>query len=193
MSLLDTIIQAHGGGAVQQIGAQLGLAPEQTTSALSALVPALAAGVQQQAQNPNGLSALLSALSSGQHQQYVDNPSTLAAPQTTEDGNAILGHIFGSKDVSRQVATQAAAHTGLGEDVLKRMMPMAAALVMGALARHVGGAAATGTSTMPGLGSAFTPGAGSSLMNVLNATLQHGEGSSLAGSVTSMLGKFLQR
>ena len=35
----------------------------------------------------------------------------------TDDGNAILGHIFGSKDVSRGVANQAADLTGIGGDI----------------------------------------------------------------------------
>ena len=43
----------------------------------------------------------------------------------------ILGHPLGSKDVSRQVASRAAAQTGLSADVLKRMLPLAATLMMG--------------------------------------------------------------
>ena len=40
MNILDTIINAQDGGAVQQLGSQFGLGAEQTTSALSALLPA---------------------------------------------------------------------------------------------------------------------------------------------------------
>jgi hypothetical protein len=47
------------------------------------------------------------------------------------DGNGILGHILGSKDVSRQVAAQASARTGIGADVLKKMLPLVATLAMG--------------------------------------------------------------
>jgi hypothetical protein len=60
MSLFDSILSA-GGGAVQELGSQLGLGSEQTASALSALVPALAAGVQQHAQTPGGLASLMAA------------------------------------------------------------------------------------------------------------------------------------
>jgi hypothetical protein len=42
-----------------------------------------------------------------------------------------LGHILGSKDVSRQVAAQASTRTGISELVLKQMLPAVATLAMG--------------------------------------------------------------
>ena len=42
MNILDAIVNAQDGAAVRQLGSQVGLAPDQTTAALSALVPALA-------------------------------------------------------------------------------------------------------------------------------------------------------
>src|SRR5262245_14100584 len=102
MDILEAIRGAQGGGAVQQLGQQFGLKDDQVSSALSALVPALAAGFQQNMSNPQGLDGLLGALSGGQHQRYVDDAGALAHPDTVTDGNAILGHVFGSKDVSRR-------------------------------------------------------------------------------------------
>jgi hypothetical protein len=112
MNILDSIINAGNGAAVRQIGSQLGLYDAQTAAALSALVPAVSAGLRQNAQTPDGLSGLLGALSGGAHQRYVENPAVLADAETIADGNGILGHIFGSKDVSRQVATSAAQSSG---------------------------------------------------------------------------------
>ena len=185
MNMLNAILGAQNGAAVSQIGSQLGLAEGQTTAALGALVPALAAGFQRNAQSAGGLENLLGALAGGRHAQYLDNPATLGDPDTIADGNGILGHVFGSKDVSRQIANQAAAETGIGADVLKRMLPMAAALVMGTLARQ---------SSAPE--SALVPGAGGSaagLMNLLTSTLdQHRQGSMLQ-SVMSTLGGVLSK
>jgi hypothetical protein len=185
MNLLDTIMSAENGAAVRQIGSQLGLGPEQTSSALAVLVPALAAGFQRNTQTPGGLDSLLSALTKGGHARYVDDPSMLAGPDAIADGNGILGHIFGSKDVSRQVARTAAARTGVGEEVLKRMLPMAAALMMGTFARQ--GAALT-----PGQGSAPTkPGGG--IMDLLGATLDRNRDGSLVDDVMGMLGGLVGR
>jgi hypothetical protein len=44
-----------------------------------------------------------------------------------------LGHLFGSKELSRAVAQQAAAQTGIGQDILKQMLPVLASTIMGGL------------------------------------------------------------
>ena len=52
----------------------------------------------------------------------------------------LLRHlVLGSKDVSRQVASQASAQTGLGADLLKQMLPVMAAMAMGAIGKHTAG------------------------------------------------------
>ncbi|HUR21588.1 MAG TPA: DUF937 domain-containing protein, partial [Vicinamibacterales bacterium] len=109
---------------------------DQVTTALSALMPALAAGFQQNIQSQDGLQDLMAALQSGNHGQYIDDPASLADQSALADGNGILGHIFGNKDTSREVATRAAAQTGLSATVLKRLLPLAATLMMGAFARR---------------------------------------------------------
>ncbi len=63
----------------------------------------------------------------------------LGNTDTITDGNGILGHLFGSKDVSRNVATRASANTGIGADILKKMLPMVASLAMGALSQKAAG------------------------------------------------------
>jgi hypothetical protein len=54
-------------------------------------------------------------------------------PQGVADGNGILGHLFGSKEVSRAVAKQAEAATGIGQEILKQMLPVIASTLMGGL------------------------------------------------------------
>jgi hypothetical protein len=54
MDMIDLIRGAQGGGAVQQLGQQFGLEESQVSSAISALVPALAAGFQEQRIEPTG-------------------------------------------------------------------------------------------------------------------------------------------
>lgn len=183
MDLLETILNAKGGSAVQQLGDQMGLDQNQTVAAVSQLVPALAAGLQHNASQPGGLEALLGALSGGEHQQYINDPSRLSATETIQDGNGILGHIFGSKDVSRQVATQASANTGISADVLRKMLPLVATLAMGALSHR---------RAAPLPGSPQTADGG--LMGMLGPLLGSNQagGSSLAGDVMSMLGRALR-
>ena len=142
MNLLETILAAQNGGAVQQLGQQFGLGEEQTTAALSALVPALAAGFSRNVQQEGGLDSLAAALSGGRHSQYLDDPGTLQQADTVADGNGILGHIFGSKDVSRQVATRGRADAASSRSILKKMLPIVAAMVMGGRSRQASAPAA---------------------------------------------------
>ncbi len=184
MNILDTIMNAQGGAAVQQLGSQLGLGQDQTTAALSALLPALAGGVQNNIQHEGGLGALMAALSSGKHQGYIDNPVQLGQAATVADGNNILGHILGSKDVSRQVATRAASQTGLSADVLKQMLPLVATLMMGAMSKQ----SASTSSTAAGV-----PGTGGGIASMLGPLLDKNRDGSILDDVTSMLGRFTGR
>jgi hypothetical protein len=184
MNILESILAAQGGGATRQLGQQFGLNDSQVSSALSALVPALAAGFQKNMSSPQGLDGLLGALGGGQHQRYVDNVDALAGPGTTADGNGILGHVFGSKDVSRQVASQAAAQTGIGSSVLKGMLPVVAAMMMGAMAKQVG---------RPGASQAGVSSGGDSLMNMLSPMLDSNRDGSMVDDVLGMIGRFSGR
>ena len=140
MNMMDMIMQAAGGQAPQQMGQQFGLNQQQSQSAIGALLPAISSAMKQNTNNPQGLAGLLGALQNGNHSQYLENPSQLNQPQATTEGNAILGHLFGSKDVSRGVASHAAEKTGIGADVLKKMLPMVAMMAMGSLGKQTTGA-----------------------------------------------------
>ena len=184
MNILDSIMNAGNGAAVRQIGAQVGLDDAQTASALSALVPALSVGLRQQLQTQDGLSGLVGALSGGNHQRYIENPAVLGEPETVADGNGILGHVLGSKDVSREVATRAAAQTGLGPEVMKRMLPLVATLVMGAMSRQAG---TGGGAALAGAG-----GAGGLLAMLGGALDQNRDGSAfddISGMISRTLGR----
>jgi hypothetical protein len=129
-----------GGGSNQvvgQIARQLGIPESMAQSAASALLPALTKGLAKNASKPGGLEDLLGALTGGKHAAYVDNPETVTQPAAIEDGNAILGHVFGSKDVSRNVAGQASQKTGIDANILKQMLPMLAGTTLGSLEKQV--------------------------------------------------------
>jgi len=136
MNLLDMIMSANGGASAQQAGAQLGLSQEQSQGAIAALLPAISSALKQNTAKPEGLAGLLGALQNGGHDQYLDNPQAIAQPQAVNEGNAILGHLFGSKDVSRAVAGHAAQQTGMDAGILKKMLPMVAAMAMGSLSKQ---------------------------------------------------------
>lgn len=184
MNILEAIVGAKNGAAVDQLAAQFGLRPEQASSAIGALVPALAAGVKRNTSTESGLSSLLGALSGGRHEAYLDDPDTLTSPATTDDGNAILGHLLGSKDVSRQVAARASQQTGIDTGILKKMLPIVATMVMGGLAKRSG--AANGGVRDPKAASA-------GITSMLEPMLDRDRDGSMVDDVAGMLGGLLGR
>ena len=144
MNILNAILGDGDGRAVGALAQQFGLSNDQASSALGALLPALAGGLQRNVTQQGGLESLVGALTSGQHGRFLDNPSLLGADTSVSEGNAILGHILGTKDVSRAVASNAATTTGIGEDVLKKMLPVIATLAMAALSRQTASAGSAG-------------------------------------------------
>lgn len=144
MSILQTILNSQDGASVSALARQFGLDESQTQSALRELVPALNAGVKRNVQQQDGLSSFLNALGNGNHDRYLNQPNLLQQDDTVRDGNGILGHIFGSKDVSRQVAAQASQKTGIDAGILKKMLPIVATMAMGSLSKQSRGIGFTG-------------------------------------------------
>lgn len=138
MDLLKMVLNAAGsqGGALDEIATQAGVNRSDATSVLGQLVPALGRALQKNTQGAGGLESLIGALKSGNHQRYLDEPAALADSGAIQDGNGILGHLLGSKDASRNVAAHAASQTGVDAGLIKKMLPMVAALAMGALSKQ---------------------------------------------------------
>jgi len=188
MNVIEALLGNQAGGVVEQLGQQFGLDESQTSSALTSLLPALAAGFQRNVSSQSGLDSLIGALSSGQHGQYLDDVQSLGRPETVDDGNGILGHVFGSKQVSREVAQRASAQSGVGADILKQMLPVVASLVMGAMAKKQFGGASAQPGPAPQLGG---QGGGGGLLDMLTPMLDADRDGSMVNDVIGMIGKFM--
>lgn len=133
MNMFDMLTNAQDGNAVVAMARQFGLSESQTKSAIEALMPAFSTGFKRNASDPYGLGGFMQAIASGNHGKYYDDLSNAFAPQGIDEGNGILGHIFGSKEVSRAVADQAAQASGVGSEILKQMLPVIASALMGGM------------------------------------------------------------
>jgi hypothetical protein len=151
MGLLDSILNGDN-GAISAIARQLGISDDKAQEAASSIVPALSRGLQRQAQQPEGLDSLQKTIEAGDHQKYVDQPETIGDESSIAQGNAVLGQIFGSKDVSRNVAGNAAEKTGIDPGTLKKMLPMLGNVAMGTLAKQTGAGQVQGIAGSGGLG-----------------------------------------
>ena len=137
MQINDIIAQT---GGLSSMARELGISEQQAATGASALLPAILGGFRKQALGGSGgagLAGLLGQLGGGSLLEEVLSPQ----PTPVGHGNNVLGEIFGSKDVSRAVAQDASARTGLDSSLLKKMLPMLAMLAAGYMARQNAGAA----------------------------------------------------
>jgi hypothetical protein len=136
MQVSDLLNQMGGVGSVAR---ELGVSESEASNGAAALLPAILGGFKKQAKSqPSGLAGLAGMLGQMGGGDLMDD--VLAAkPTNVNRGNDILGQIFGSKDVSRTVAQNAAGSTGLDPALLKRMLPMLAMLAAGYLSKQGGG------------------------------------------------------
>lgn len=131
MQITDILAQM---GGLQSMARELGVSEAQAASGAAALAPAILGGLKKQAQpgGLDGLGGLLGQLGGGGLLDNVLSPQ----PTDTSLGNDVLGQIFGSKDVSRTVAQNASAQSGLSPELLKKMLPLLAMLVTGFMAKQ---------------------------------------------------------
>ena len=132
---LDLMRQAQGGAAFDNMARQFGLSPEQVQRATVALLPAFAMGLQRNAANPNGMEQFLKLMSAGPYPSFFESAAQAFTPQARQEGTTVLNQLFGSDDVSRRVAQQAAAVSGVGADILQQMLPLMAGIFAGGLAQ----------------------------------------------------------
>ncbi|PST26238.1 DUF937 domain-containing protein [Mesorhizobium plurifarium] len=147
--LFDMFAQAQNGHAIELMAKQFGLAQEQMAKATAALMPAFSTGFKHNATNPYDFGALLTALSTGNYAKYFEDMSQAFTPQGVADGNGVLGQLFGSKEMSRAIAAQAAQVTGIGQEIYKQMLPVMASTLMGGLFKQTTGQMSGGLADNP--------------------------------------------
>ena len=198
MQIMDILNQV---GGLQSVAKELGVDESQVTAGAAALMPALLGGFKKQAQaQPSGLDGLagmLGNLGGGGLLDDVLSPH----PTNVSRGNDVLGQIFGSPDVSRTVAHNAAATSGLDPALLKKMLPMLAMLVAGFMAKQRMGPPAAPDSASAGagglgglgglLGGLLGQGGASQAPGLAGMLDLNGDGNPL-DDIMGMAGKFLR-
>lgn len=174
-TLFDMLNNAQNGRGMDLLARQFNLSRQQAELAVEALTPAFSQGLKRNASDPYGIAGFMQALASGNHAQYSEDAQNAFSPQGVAEGNGILGHLFGSKDLSRAVAAQAAQATGLGQDMLKQMLPVIASMIMGGLFKQ-------STSQMQGAQAGGFGGSGNPLGQIIEQMMKQGGLGGMAGA-----------
>jgi hypothetical protein len=133
-NISEIVDSAQGGAAVDNLADHFGLSPEQTKSAVYALIPALSAGLQKAAADPKTLGSVIESLRSDKHYLAAfEKPEAATSDAVVEQGRVALDGLFGSPAAAGKIAQVAARESGIRPDIMNRLMPVLAAIVLGGL------------------------------------------------------------
>ncbi len=201
MNMFDILREAQGGKGIENLAQQFGLGPDQMNSVLKQVLPAMSAGFKQRTQTQDGLGNLLNKIQGTDYEDIYEDPSSLQQASTRDRGNQVLAEVFGSKDVSREVAQKTEFASGIGSTVIKAMLPMIASMVLGGMQRKTSGSSGMGgilgtlIQGMTGMGGSQHRRGGGGLDDLLGAVLGGGAsqqqsrgGGGMGGILGSILG-----
>lgn len=181
MDIGNILVQS---GAIDGIANQLGIPPAMARAGAGALLPAILGGFKGQAQQQSGglgdLIGMIGGMGGAGMLEQVIAPNAANVGQ----GNDVLGQIFGSKDVSRTVAADASAKSGLDLETLKKMLPLLAMAVAGYMAYQ-------GRQGRQGADGAAAPADGGGLGGILGSVLGGGGAQQGGGGLGGILGSIL--
>jgi len=136
MNMLDMLRAAQGGSGIENLARQFGLAPAETESVLKSVLPAVSAGFKQKTRDEGGLASILKSIQGTSYEDVFDNADAIRRDDISARGNDVLGQIFGSKEISREVARKTEQSSGVAAGVVKKMLPVIASMVLGGMQKR---------------------------------------------------------
>lgn len=133
-NLVDGILAQLGPAGVTQIAKSLGVDEDVMGPAVAAAIPAIIGGMARNASDPQGAESLSSALDDHNPSIFDGLGGLLGGGSGLADGAKILGHVFGNRRPN--VESNLANQSGLNIDVIMKLLPILAPLVMGYLSRE---------------------------------------------------------
>ena len=192
MSAVDEIMQQIPLG---QLASRLGTDEQTTGAAVQQALPALLGGLQANAQDPAGAASLQGAL--GQHSAGLIDGGVDLDQVDPGEGQKIVGNIFGGNTdgVAQTLGSNLGGVGGDQSDLVRRLLPMLAPIVMSYLAKRMGGGESGGGGLLGSLLGGATGGAsgGGQINDVLGGLLggQSQQSGAQGNPVTDMLGGLL--
>ena len=170
---------------MDQLARQLGTDEQTAGAAAQQAIPALLGGLQANAQDPAGAASLEGAL--GNHSASLIDGGVDLNQVDTDDGQKIVGNIFGehSEGVAQTLGGSLGGQGGGGQsDLMKRLLPLLAPIVLSYLAKRFTGGG------QPGTGGQEDGGGGGLLGSILGG-LGGGAGGGGGGGIGDLLGGML--
>ncbi|MFK7942854.1 MAG: DUF937 domain-containing protein [Paracoccaceae bacterium] len=177
MSLLKMLQQAQGGQGLSGLARQFGLDDSQAGGLAEMLAPAIGSAAKKRAES-GGLEALLGQLQGEAQGTLFDDPSAAAAPEARAQGENFLEQLLGSRDATKELASEAASRAGVEQSKVEEFLPSLAAMLQGGMQKQ------TPDDGIAGMLSGLTGGGASSgggLMGMIGGLLGGSSGGSGGG------------
>lgn len=169
---------------IKSIANEMDINIADTSTAIGQLAPILMGAAKQNFMSDRDSGDLLNQIQDSQFSNMIDEPKkAVERNDFTDIGNVILGQLMGSKENSRKVATHVQKETGISDMIIKKILPMIAPFVIGALGKKAAptiNQQQSGSSSMVG-----------GLEDILVSMIDKDHDGSIIDDVTQMAMKYL--
>jgi len=175
----------------QEIASKLGVNADEVDSAIKTLVPVLVGSLHQNAQDPDNAAKIASAANDHAASGLLDGGGSVDQVDQGA-GSTEISRIFGGNDTGQVASALSGAGVG-GSDLIKRLLPLLAPIVLAYIGKQLTqqGAPAGGGGLGQVLGSILGGAGGGGGSNPLGAILGNVLGGKQGGALGEVLGSLL--
>ena len=120
----------------ESIANEIGIDKREAQLVITELTPLLLGAAKQNFQSSRDSGDLLKQIQDSQFSNMIDEPKkAVESGSLTDIGNIILGQLTGSKENSGKVAKHVGDQTGISDMIIKKILPMIAPFIIGALSK----------------------------------------------------------
>ena len=138
MASIDQLMQQL---PIADIAAKLGVDEATASQAVNQALPALLSGLKANAEDPAGEASIARAVQ--QHDPTLLDGGVNLNDVDENDGDKIVGHVFGAKKPDVVAALGKTQGPG-GSDLIKKLLPILAPIVLSYLSKQFGGGSGSG-------------------------------------------------
>lgn len=145
-ALVDSILGAANQSNLTDLAAHFGVDESKIKETMEHVLPSLSDGLKAHVQqSPN--SDIIQ--KSAQAEQYIDDDNAkLTSDDAIHTGQAAVSALVGDQHKLDDIARQASSKTGMPEDAIQKLIPMAATMFMGSTSKIAGSKGASGLLAM---------------------------------------------
>ena len=133
MQIEDVLREPQTAAQIDALAKAFRIDRAEAEAAIASVVPEIGRRLERQTLSRGGLADVVGLIGAS------TEPPRIGTPEGEAHGNALLSQLLGSKDASRALAARAAASSGLGETLIKAMLPFIVSMIMNVLSGKMKG------------------------------------------------------